>query len=57
MYEDLQYSTDADLEIRHNNTGRVYFSIKRNIAFAKNSIGNFAVLLDPRMLKAVLSHQ
>ena len=29
---------------------RVYFSIKGNNVFTSNSIGNFAVLLDPRMM-------
>ena len=27
----------------------MYFSIRENDAFTENSIGNFAILLDPRM--------
>ena len=44
-------STGVDVEVRHSNTGESVFFIKGSNAFNKNSIGNFAVSLDPRIWK------
>ena len=40
----------ADQEVRHSITEESVFFIKGNNVFTINSISNFAVLLDPRML-------